>query len=231
MLLKIQSQNFLVVLLIVVWLCIVTWRESTHGQKQAFENIPEPLSATTQGFIQASDQAFVYRLLLIWLQQFDVQSGEYISYRNLNYNNLTGWLTSLQQMSPESQYPMLLATRIYTKVADQQRMRLMLDYIYQQYQSRPEKNWRWLAEATVLARHKLNDLPLALRFAETLANAAEPEIPFWVRDMRLTILEDMGEYEQVKLLVGGLLANKAISDPNEMRFLNILLQRLQKNNN
>jgi len=228
---KLQSKHFLIILLIIVWLCIVSWRESTHAQQRQFENIPEPLSATTQSFIQASDQEFVYRLLLIWLQQFDVQSGHYISYRELNYENLTAWLTVLEQMSPQSHYPMLLATRIYTKVADQQRLRKMLNFIYQQYQINPEKNWRWLAEATVQARHQLQDLQLALGFAETLAKAPEEEIPYWVRDMRLTILEDMGEFEQVKLLVGGLLANKAISDPNEIRFLNILLQRLQKNNN
>jgi len=228
---QIRSTHLPIVLLIAVLFCVVVWRDSSLAQKVAVENLPEPPSATTQIIMQASDTAFVYRLLLLWLQQFDVQAGQYVSYRNLDYDHLADWLKSLQMMAPESQYPMLMATRIYTKVADQQRIRQMLDFVHQQFLLDPEKNWRWLAESTVIARHKLKDLPLALSYAQLLADEPSEIIPFWARDMKLTILEDMGEFEQVKLLVGGLLANKAISDPNELKFLNSLLKRLQKNNN
>ncbi len=228
---QIRSSHLPLILLIAVWLCVVIWRDSSMAQKVAVENFPEPPSVTTQVIMQASDVAFVYRFLLPWLQQFDVQSGQYVAYRNLDYTRLTGWLNSLQKMAPESQYPTLMATRIYTKVGDEQRIRQMLDFIYQQYQLNPEKKWRWLAEAAVIARHRLKDLPLALSYAQKLANEPSNVIPYWARDMQLTILEDMGEFEQVKLLVGGLLANKAITDDNEIRFLNLLLERLQKNNN
>ena len=226
-----SSNLFLGVLLVIVWLCVIIWRDSSHAQAVHVEGLPEVPSATAQNFILSSDSAFVYRLLLVWLQQFDVQSGQYVSYNSLDYSHLSKWLDRLQQISPDSHYPMLLATRVYTRVADDKRKRQMLDFVYQQYQQNPGKNWRWLAEATVFARHSLKDLPLALDYAETLAQSANPDIPYWVRDLRLTLLEDMGEYKQVELLVGGLLANKAITDPNELRFLNLLLQRLQKNNN
>ncbi|MDH5426512.1 MAG: hypothetical protein OEY29_16115, partial [Gammaproteobacteria bacterium] len=174
---------------------------------------------------------FGYRLLLFWLQQFDVQSGQYISYRDLDYQNLISWLEFLSKMEPQSQYPMLLASRIYSRVADQYRVKAILDYIYIKFQQDPDKNWRWLAEATVIARHTLKDRALSLKYASALALSGSSQIPYWARDMRLIILEDMGETEQVKLLVGGLIAGKTVTDRNEIRFLELLLQRLQNKDN
>ncbi|MDH5426515.1 MAG: hypothetical protein OEY29_16130, partial [Gammaproteobacteria bacterium] len=177
--------------------------------------------------LEASDRAFGYRLLLFWLQQFDVQSGQYISYRDLDYQNLISWLEFVSEIEPESQYPMLLASRIYSRVADENRVKAILDYIYIKFQQNPAKNWRWLAEATVIARHTLKDQGLSLKYATALANSSNKEIPHWARDMRLIILEDMGETEQLKLIVGGLIASKTVTDRNEIRFLDLLLQRLQ----
>lgn len=228
---KLRSISLPWTFLLVVWVCIVLWRDTSHARQFVADHLPTPPSATSEVFMQASDTAFVYRLLLLWLQQFDVQSGHYISYRTINYEYLVAWLQTLQRLAPESQYPMLMATRIYTKVADEQKQRLMLDFVYRQYKANPEKNWRWLAEVTITAQHKLKDLSLALDYAKALASEPSKQIPYWARDLQLTILEDMGEYEQIKLLVGGLIANNAITDPNELRFLNILLNRLQKNHN
>lgn len=212
-----------------VFICILLWRESTLLQKPEIKALTSAPSNYSQPFIEASDRSFAYRLLLFWLQQFDVQSGQYVSYRQLNYTRVIGWLDLLSRMEPESQYPMLLATRIYTKVADPDRKRLMLNYVFESYKLNPVKNWRWLAEATITAMHSLNDLELALVYATALANDNNREVPYWAKDLRLLILEGMGEVEQVKLLVGGLLANKTITDENEIRFLGILLNRLQKN--
>lgn len=216
-------------ILITVFICILLWRHTSDARFQSVEALPEPPSLISQPFYQASDQAFVYRVLLLWLQQFDVQSGQYVSFRQLDYQKLVGWLEYLQSIAPESQYPMLLATRIYTRVADDARKRIMLNYIFEAFERNPPKNWRWLTEATITAQHGIKDLPLALKYANALATSTEATIPRWARDMKLTILEDMGEFEQVKLLVGGLLANKQITDENELRFLNALLERLQKN--
>lgn len=224
-----NSSSFLWLSLIIVFISILMWRDSTQFQSPDVDKLPEPPSVQSLAFLKASDSSFVYRLMLFWLQQFDVQSGQYVSYRHLDYQRVIAWLRLLDQMEPESQYPMLLATRIYTKVADKERLRMMLDYIYQGFKSDPVKNWRWLAEATVLARHRLNDQDLALIYATALAEETNKEIPHWARDMRLIILEDKGEIEQVKLLVGGLMASKTITDTNEIRFLELLLHRLQKN--
>lgn len=213
-------------LLIAVVIMITLWRSSDQYNRPQIVALPDAPSESVMQFIAASDQAFAYRVLIFWLHQFDVQAGQYVSYRQIDYSNLTAWLSVISQLEPASQYPMLLATRVYSRVADTERVRTMLDYVYSQYQTDPVKNWRWLAEATITAQHKLKDQQLALKFATALAEQKSIEIPYWAKDIRLIILENLGEIEQVKLLVGGLISTQAVTDPNEIRFLDILMRRI-----
>ena len=41
----------------------------------------------------------------------------------------------------------------------------MLEFVYREFLLDPNRRWPWLAHATVLAKHRLHDLPLALRYA------------------------------------------------------------------
>lgn len=224
-----KNQPYLLWLILIALLVTINiWRGSEKYNRPTISSLPAAPSSLAMEFVAASDQAFVYRALIFWLQQFDVQSGQYVSYKQLDYVKIKDWLNTLNKLEPSSQYPMLLASRIYTRVDDNERMRLMLEYVYQQFQRNPEKNWRWLAEATVTAQHKLKDQTLALKYANTLANEPSKEIPYWAKDLRLIILEKMGEVEQIKLLVGGLMANNSITDPNEIKFLSLLLDRIDK---
>jgi hypothetical protein len=45
--------------------------------------------------------------------------------------------------------------------------------------------------------------------------------------MHIFVLEDLGEYETAKILLGGLLASGAITDSHEARFLTQRLNALQ----
>ena len=86
----------------------------------------------------------------------------------------------------------------------------------------------WLAHAALLAKHRLRDLPLALRYAAEVDRlAAAPTVPGWARQMKIFILEDMNELEAAKVLLGGLLASGKISDENEVRFLELRLRELE----
>lgn len=223
-----QKDNLVWVFLISIVVVIILWRGSDQYNRPKIVSLPNAPSLTAMNFMAASDSSFTYRVLMFWLQQFDVQAGQYISYRDIDYKNLTLWLDAINQLEPSSQYAMLLATRVYSRVADNERKKLMLDYIYREFKKDPDKNWRWLAEATITAQHKLKDLQLALTYATALAEHESKEIPRWAKDIRLIVLENLGEIEQVKLLVGGLIANKTVTDPNEIRFLEVLMGRIEE---
>lgn len=168
------------------------------------------------------------QMLAIRLQLQDSQSGHFYSYRRLDYARLANWLWQIHLIDPASDYPLLLATRVYSQVPDVQKQRQMLLLVERMYQSDPVKFWPWLAEASVQAWHKLNDRRLALQFAETLHYLSQQEpLPPWVGDIKLLLLENLGEQQTALLLVKGLLQKNDL-DPDEKRFLETRLLRLEQ---
>jgi len=105
----------------------------------------------------------------------------------------------------------------------------MLDFIYQAFLQDPNRRWQWLAHAAVVAKHRLHDLPLALRYAQAIARHARGQnVPHWAQQMPIFILEDMGEAQSAKVLLGAQLAEGQISDPREIHFLTQRLKTLEE---
>jgi hypothetical protein len=159
------------------------------------------------------------QFLSLFLQSFDTQPGISIPFKDLDYGRLQDWLERVLALDPSGQYPLLMASQ----VPDRQQQRQMLEWVYGQFLDDPGRRWRWLAHAAIMAKHRLGDLPLALRYARALNERATSSVPNWARQMHIFLLEDMGAHETAKILLGGLLASGAVSDPHEVRFL---LQRL-----
>jgi hypothetical protein len=133
------------------------------------------------------------------------------------------------ELDPGFQYPLLAATRVYGEVADPVRQRRMIAFVRRAYAADPARRWPWLAHAVYLARHRLDDLGLALALARELA-AAPPDapLPSWAREMHIFVLADMGELESAKVLLGGLLDSGEIDDPHERWFLSRRLDELER---
>lgn len=160
------------------------------------------------------------QLLALYLQAFDNQPGVSIPFNELDYKTVTGWLERMLELDPGAQYPLLMATHLYTQVPDANKQRQMLDFAYQQFLAAPNQRWSWLAHAAIVAKHQLHDLPLALKYAQAIAQHANgPGVPHWAQQMPIFILEEMGETESAKILLGGLLANNTLTDPHEIIFL------------
>lgn len=167
-------------------------------------------------------------VLSLYLQAFDTQPGISIPFKDLDYDRVEDWLIQILQLDPPGQYPLLMATQVYSRVPDEKKQRQMLDLAYRQFLLDPNQRWRWLAHAAIMAKHRLHDLALALRYARAInQHATSAEVPQWARQMYLFVLEDLGEHETAKILLGGLLASGAITDAHEARFLTQRLNTLQ----
>jgi hypothetical protein len=168
------------------------------------------------------------QLLTLYLQAFDNQPGISIPFLQLDYARVEQWLARALELDPVGQYPLLLAAQVYAQVPDADRQRAMLEFVYRQFLQDPNRRWPWLAHAAIMAKHRLHDLPLALRYARALReHATAGQVPAWARQMEIFIHEDMGEYESAKVLLGGLLHSGAVTDPHEKRFLIERLQQLE----
>lgn len=169
------------------------------------------------------------KLMMMYLQAYDYRADNKIPFQKLDYGVLTQWLHAMLVLDPEAQYPLFAASRIYADIPDQARTRVMLDFIYREFAADPDRRWPSMVTAALLAKHRLNDLPLALTYATAIGTLAKgPGVPGWAQQMRIFLLEDMNEFEAAKALIAGLVRNGNIHDPAELRFLQQRLEALEQ---
>ncbi len=185
---------------------------------------PPPVAALRVASL--GEPVVLAQLTALYLQAFDNQPGISIPFRDLDYLRVTQWLATILALDPVGQYPLLLAAQVYSQVPDRARERMMLEFVHRQFMQDPNRRWRWLAHAAIMAKHRLRDAPLALSYARDIARLA-PAAPDWARQMRIFILEDIGELESAKILLGGLLASGEIKDERELRFLAERLESME----
>lgn len=162
---------------------------------------------------------FAAQLIGLNVQGFDAQPGIKGTLNHLDYNVLERWLYALSFLDPNSDYTLQMAL-MYSRVNDPAKKRAMLAYVNQSFLENPNRRWRALAEAAVIARHELKDVPLALNYAANLEQHANgPEVPGWAQQMHALMLADIGDRERARIVLGGLLANGKVHNAHELRLL------------
>ena len=210
----------------VVWLFLsiflalqIAWRASQAPGAPAAADLPPAPTAGGLRLASFAEPETTARLAMLYLQAF--------LHRDLDYRRLVTWLEAVLALDPRSDYPLFAAARIYAENPDPARSRLALDFVYRQFLADPERRWPWLAHAALLAKHRLKDLPLARQYAAAVArHARSANVPLWARQMEIFILEDMGELEAARIMLGGLLESGQVTDPAEARFLRHRLEEM-----
>ncbi len=206
--------------LILFGLQVLVHQATTYQKAVNYRPLTSPFAATIyQGLSMGSEQLFSY-LLAIRLQLHDNQAGKHIRYSQLDYQRLVDWMDQIYQLNTQSEYTMLLASRVYSQTRDKARLRTILEYIDRTFMLNPQLHWRRLAEASVIAKHQLGDLKLALQMADKLSSQpASVEMPRWARDIQFILLGNMNEFETAIAIIVALLQSDAVNDPDEARFL------------
>src|SRR5713226_10419684 len=200
---------------------------SPQPRAKAQDLAPAPSIAALR-LASFGDPVALAKALMLYLQAFDYQSGSKVPYRDLDYGRLEAWLARILELDPRGQYPLLAASRLYAEVPVEAKQRSMLEFIYRQFLLDPDRRWPWLAHATALAKHRLHDLPLALRYAQAIQRyAVADNVPLWAKQMEIFILEDMDELETARLIIGGYVQSGTVKDPAELRFLEERLKQLE----
>ena len=196
--------------------------------RTAAEDLPPAPSIAALRLASFGDPVALGKTLMLYLQAFDYQSGSKVPYRDLDYSRLEAWLARILELDPRGQYPLLAASRLYAEVPVEAKQRSMIEFVYRQFLLDPDRRWPWLAHATAIAKHRLHDLPLALRYARAIQRyAVADNVPLWAKQMEIFILEDMNELETARLIIGGYLQSGTVKDPAELRFLDERLRQLE----
>ena len=191
--------------------------------------LPPPPTVEALRLAAFGEAAVAARLAMLYLQSFDYGGANVLPYQKLDYERLVAWLEAILALDPRSDYPLFAAARVYAETPDAGRSRRMLDFVYRSFFEDPDRRWPWLAHAALVAKHRLRDLPLALRYAQAVQRrTSDPGIPAWAKHMEIFILEDMNELEAARIMLGGLLQSGMVRDPAELRFLKEHLDQLEQ---
>ena len=204
----------------------IIWHDIRPDVAANASKLPSPPAALVIQAISLGEPVALAKFLMLWLQAFDHQPGISVPYKDLDYDQVIAWLDTILALDPKSQYPLLSASRVYAEVPDKVRQRKMLEFVYERFLQDPNTRWPWLAHAVYVAKHRMGEPDLALKYARALRlHATAAAVPAWARQMELFILEDLGDIESAKILLGGLLDSGVIKDANELRFFE---ERLEK---
>jgi hypothetical protein len=218
-----------------VWLALavtliaqVALRALAPAPAIAAADLPPPPPPAALKLAAFGEPEALARLAMLYLQAYDYGGTNAAPYSRLDYSRLVGWLHAILAIDPRSDYPLFAAARVYAENPDPVRTRAALEFIYRAFLAEPDRRWSALAQAALIAKHRLHDLELARRYAAAIQqNTRSPEVPLWARQMEIFILEDMNELEAARIMLGGMLKNGAIQDPQEARFLAQRLKELE----
>ena len=132
------------------------------------------------------------RLLMLWLLTFERHAGAGVPLASLDYDALRAWLARILELDPGYAAPLRAAVRVYAAVPSPEKQRVMLDFVHERFREDPGRRWPWLLFAAVEARHRMGDLPLALRYARSLGeHAAGAGMPAGARNPGAGILRGL----------------------------------------
>jgi hypothetical protein len=204
----------------------VAWQALQPKPSARAEALGAPQQPALLRAVALGEPIALAQLLTVYLQAFDNQPGISIPFLELDYARVTAWLEAILALDPIGQYPLLMASQIYAQVPDEAKQRRMCEFVRDQFDRDPNRRWRWLAHCAIMAKHRLGDTRLALSYAEDITRRARLASN-WARQMRIFILEDLGELEAATVLLGGLLASGEVTEPKEIHFLTERLKELK----
>lgn len=216
-----------VLLLLAAALCLhVAWHALRPRPDARAEALGSPPALALLRPLALGEPIALAQLLTLYLQAFDNQPGVSIPFLELDYARVVAWLGTILELDAVGQYPLLLASQVYSHVPDAAKQRRMCEFVRNQFDRDPDRRWRWLAHCAIMAKHRLGDVRLALSYADAIARSAR-HASNWARQMRIFILEDLRELEAAKVLLGGLLASGEVTEPKEIHFLMERLKTLE----
>ena len=208
----------------------VSWNHTRTPVNATANKLPDAPDTRLLQLSAMGEPGTLAKVLMLWLQAFDNQPGISIPFADLDYVMVINWLDALLDLDNRFQYPLLSASRVYTETPDDAGKRQMLEFVHRRFREDPERRWPWMAHGVYVAKHRIKDLQLALKYANALRqNVSNGTAPPWVTQMEIFVLEDLGEIESARIIIGGLLASGQLADNhNELRFLKNKLAELQQ---
>lgn len=198
---------------------------ATRDLRPAGTVLPPPPSPLMRTAWALGDEEFLFRVLAVRLFAAGDLGGRMTPLAEMDYEHVAGWLHALAGLSPRSDVAPALAALYFGLTPKTEDLRPVIGVLRDVYRRAPRDNWRWMAHAVYLARHRLGDLDLALDLATELSLLPPGAAPLWTRQMPAFVLDAMGEDTAAALVMGAILDSTPDLPPAEVRFMRRFIEK------
>lgn len=167
------------------------------------------------------DTELAFRLGAFTLQGLGDGGGQTARMSDYDYKKLERWFWLMNELDPASDHVPMLASYYFSASSKKEDIMVLVNYLGTVGQSPYGSKWRWLAQAVLMARHKLNNLDLALDLAYKLSKMQPigETLPHWARQMPAFVLAAKGDKEDARKLMEDMLLTSERFHPNEVNFM------------
>lgn len=207
-----------------VFLCLLFWQGSADLISR-WAGVPPVPARDAAAMGTLGDSQLAYRSGAITLQHLGDNGGVVTPLKEYDYARLAAWFALLHSLDPAADHVPMIAAYYFGASRVPSDIAHVVQYLAQAGENPAGEKWRWLAYAAYLARHRLDDLDLALDLAYKLSRMelADDRMPLWARQMPALILKEQGDAESARALMENMLAGEASLHPNEVNFLKAYL--------
>ena len=191
----------------------------TRELQAGWEGVPPAPSHQVAKALAMGDGQFLYRAATFVLQNMGDEGGDVTPLREYDYQRLGQWFSLLDRFDPKSEFLPVLVGYYFSQSQNPDDVRIVISFLAHIAIRDPERNWRWLAHAIYLARHRVKDMNLALSLAYRMAAMASPGIPIWARQMPAFVLAEVGEREAARDLMEAIMDSQIDLEPSEIEFM------------
>lgn len=198
----------------------IFWLGSS-GVYARWKGVPPVPTKSGAVMMTLGDPEFSYRFFAITLQNLGDGGGRVTPLKEYAYDKLGKWFWLLHGIDPASDHVPMAAAYYFGGTVVPKDVGVVVGYLSEIGQNPVGNKWRWLAHAVFLARHRMNDLDLALDLAYKLSKM-EPigdTLPVWARQMPAFVLKEDGDRESAIKIVEELLMSSRTFHPNEVNFM------------
>ena len=191
----------------------------TRELQAGWEGVPPAPSNQVAKALALGDGQFLYRAATFVLQNMGDEGGRVTQLKDYDYQRLGQWFFLLDRFDPQSEFLPVLVGYYFSQSQNPDDVRIVISFLAHIAIRDPERNWRWLAHAIYLARHRVKDMDLALSLAYRMAAIKSPGIPIWARQMPAFVLAEVGEKEAARDLMEAIMDSQIDLDPAEIEFM------------
>ena len=194
------------------------WWQTRHLQA-GWDGVPPAPSSQVAKALALGDGEFLYRAMSFVLQNMGDEGGVVTPLKDYDYQRLGQWFRLLDKFNPKSEFLPVLVGYYFSQSQNRDDVRVVISFLAHIAIRDPERNWRWMAHAIYLARHRVKDTNLALSLAHRMAAMKSPGIPIWAQQMPAFVLADVGEKEAARDLMEAILDSEKDLDAEERDFM------------